>query len=75
MGTLSPTRLPTGISLLLPFPGEGAPGLCIPLGAAGVLLGASPQHSPGWGGGSRARRFLNKKEADPHIPVSASCWD
>lgn len=26
-------------------------------------------------GASRERHFLNKKEANPHVPVSASCWD
>lgn len=43
---------------------------------AGLLpLGTCPRRSPGWGGHGRVRSFLNQKEANPHVPVCASCWD
>lgn len=30
--------------------------------------------SPGWGA-RRGEELSNQKEANPHVPVSASCWD
>lgn len=52
-------------------PGRGPP-------AQGMLrgpLGHLRAHPGAAEGASRERHFLNKKEANPHVPVSASCWD
>lgn len=49
--------------------------LASPCCASPGMQGCCWGHPPGLGGSSRARSFLNKKEANPRIPVSASCWD
>lgn len=57
MGAFCPCPLPAAISLLQPFPREGAPGLCIPPreqpGMRGCCWGHPPPTQPGLGASRR----------------------